>query len=292
MEAPLRILILEDSLDDASLIERALRDAGVVYSAKRVATREDFARGLHEWSPDLILSDYRLPHFDGLAALKLAREALPGTPTIIVSGTLSDEAAVGLLREGACDYVLKDRLSRLGAAVRRAIDAARSDAAQREAQERQRLLFDEARDGIALIDCATGRIVEANAELQRQAGRGIDALKHLPIWQLASAAMVEAQRQRFLTLANDRGANDWQLDLLRPDGTELPVELRTKRVELRAMPYVLVTSRDISERRTAERLLQGQLDELRRFQRVTVDRELRMQEVEEELRRLKLKAGP
>jgi two-component system response regulator len=73
----LSILILEDVEGDAKLIERALRDGGIEFSAQRVETREDFLRALEAQRPDLILADYKLPHFDGRTALKLARERLP-----------------------------------------------------------------------------------------------------------------------------------------------------------------------------------------------------------------------
>src|SRR4029079_12450899 len=104
----LQILVLEDVEDDAKLITRALRDGGLEFAAQRVETRDDFLRALEEQRPDVILADYKLPHFDGRAALRLAAERLPLAPVIIVTGALVDNDAVELLREGAADYILKD----------------------------------------------------------------------------------------------------------------------------------------------------------------------------------------
>ena len=145
MDHELRILMLEDAETDAEIIEEELREAGLVYSARRVESREDFIRGLEEFAPDIVLADYKLPAFDGLAAVRIVRERRPDVPVIIVTGTLGDELAVELLREGARDYVLKERLARLAPAVRRALEEARLEADKREAEQVLRKQLDELR---------------------------------------------------------------------------------------------------------------------------------------------------
>ncbi len=135
--ATLKVLILEDELTDAELIERTLRDGGLVNIAKHVETRESFSAALDEFAPDIVLADFTLPNYDGLSAIKLTHEKYPELPLIIVTGVLGDHVAVELIKAGAADYVLKDRLARLPAAVEKAI----SDAAlqRRAAQQRQEL---------------------------------------------------------------------------------------------------------------------------------------------------------
>ncbi|MBN2084102.1 MAG: GAF domain-containing protein [Anaerolineales bacterium] len=120
MAIPLRLLIVEDSPDDAELLLRELRRAGYDVEASRVEDEEHFLAGLHDL-PQIILMDYRLPEFSALRGLAILRERSLNIPCIVISGILSDETAVECIRQGAADYLLKDRLARLGAAVERAI---------------------------------------------------------------------------------------------------------------------------------------------------------------------------
>lgn len=124
-QKPLVILHVEDSTADAELIERLLVREGLVVDIVRVSTREDFLRGLQQLPIDLILCDYDFPQFHGLTALELARKRRPDVPFIFVSGFMSDDLAAETLRQGAADYLLKDRLARLVPAVRSALREAR-----------------------------------------------------------------------------------------------------------------------------------------------------------------------
>ena len=122
MSKELRILILEDVPADAELMEDELKESGLTFVSKRVAAKASFIKACDEYRPDLILSDYSLPSFDGLSAMKLALERCPNVPFIFVSGALGEEMAIELLKKGATDYVLKNKLSRLGPAVSRALN--------------------------------------------------------------------------------------------------------------------------------------------------------------------------
>ena len=115
----LRILHLEDNAPDAELLRAVLERQGVDCAIRRVETREAFEAALEREQFDLIISDYTLPSFDGLSALRIAGQKRPELPFVFVSGTIGEEAAVESLRRGATDYVLKDRLSRLAASVKR-----------------------------------------------------------------------------------------------------------------------------------------------------------------------------
>ncbi len=130
MNKALRILLLEDSAADAELNLEELRSAGFDPQWQRVETEADFLAAL-DTSPDLILADRSLPRFDGLSALKLLRERGLDIPFILVSGMLGEETAVEAIKQGASDYVLKDRIAGLGVAVERALDEKRLRAEKR-----------------------------------------------------------------------------------------------------------------------------------------------------------------
>ena len=133
----LKILMLEDVPEEAEVLERELRKAGLAFQARRVQTRVEFAKALEEFAPDLILADAKLPGFDGRSALQMVRQRAARIPVIMVTGALGDEAAVECLLAGASDYVLKDRPARLGSAVVRALQDEK-DRRAREAAERER----------------------------------------------------------------------------------------------------------------------------------------------------------
>jgi two-component sensor histidine kinase/CheY-like chemotaxis protein len=136
------ILLLEDSALDAELVREHLERAGIVHLLHRVVEREDYARSVAS-GYDVILADFSLPGFDGLEALRMARETVPDTPFIFVSGTLGEEVAIEALKQGATDYVVKQRLQRLPTAVRRALDEAQHRRELRRVEARQKLLVAE-----------------------------------------------------------------------------------------------------------------------------------------------------
>ena len=118
----LRILHLEDNAADVALVEAVLESEQVPFSLKRVATKNDFEAELKSGAYNLILSDFSLPGFDGMAALNIAKSIAPATPFLFLSGTIGEERAVESLKNGAVDYILKDRISRLESALRPARD--------------------------------------------------------------------------------------------------------------------------------------------------------------------------
>ena len=127
MSDNLRVLIVEDLPTDAEVMEYELQNAGFALCAKRVETKEAYIEALSAFLPDVILSDYSLPAFDGITALKLKLELAPDTPFIFVTGALGEELVVDLLKQGATDYVLKSRLYRLSVAVKRALREAKAE---------------------------------------------------------------------------------------------------------------------------------------------------------------------
>jgi signal transduction histidine kinase len=135
MNQKLKILLVEDNALDAELAISVLCEANVACDAIRVETEEEFRRHLQTGGYDLILSDYSLPKFSGIIALQIAKQVRPEIPFIFVSGVLGEDNAVDMLKEGATDYVLKQRLKRLEPAVKRAVSEATERIDRKKAEE-------------------------------------------------------------------------------------------------------------------------------------------------------------
>jgi len=169
MKPPLRILHLEDNPTDAELIQGILETEGIICAVTRVDTQADFFASIERGGFDLILTDYTLPSFDGLSALKIALEKCPDVPFIFVSGTLGEEVAVEALKIGATDYILKQRLSRIAPSVHRALREAKERGERKRAEallsEEKRLLEMIAKgNSLSMILEALCRLVEELSE--------------------------------------------------------------------------------------------------------------------------------
>lgn len=155
MKVPLLIVHVEDNPADAALAEALLESSGIACKITCVKTQEAFEEALRQPVVDVILSDFSMPKFDGLSALRIARAMRPEVPFIFVSGTIGEEMAIESVKEGATDYVIKDRMSRLPFSIRRALKEAAEAAERRRMEDRireQAALLDRARDAICLND--------------------------------------------------------------------------------------------------------------------------------------------
>jgi CheY-like chemotaxis protein len=165
MKSPLCVLHLEDDARDAELVQAVLEGEGAICEVTRVETKAEFVAALENGGFDLILADYTLPSFGGLSALQMALEKSPDVPFIFVTGTLGEEVAIEALKIGATDYLFKDRLSRIGPCVHRALRGARERA---EGKRAEALLAGEKRllemiakgDSLSTILDALCRLVE------------------------------------------------------------------------------------------------------------------------------------
>ena len=131
----LKLLMIEDNPDDEALVLRSIRKGGYDVDHERVENREELLEALRQQDWDIVLSDYQLPEFNGLAALRTVKERAPDLPFIIVSGTIGEELAVEAMRAGAQDYLMKDNLARLVPAIRRELNDADERRALRLARE-------------------------------------------------------------------------------------------------------------------------------------------------------------
>lgn len=215
MPEVLKILLLEDSITDAELVSRELDRDKLRHVMKRVDTKDDFLRELAEYEPDVILSDHTMPSYDGLSALKEAREQRPATPFIFVSGTLGEDRAVESLKNGASDYVIKGDLMRLPPAIKRALEEKRLRREREQIEQKLRhseslfkSLAEQAPIGIFLWN-TQGITLFVNAEWGRISGQKSDELSiadwsrliHKDDWEYVTGEVAKImQDQKLLTV--------------------------------------------------------------------------------------------
>jgi PAS domain S-box-containing protein len=277
MAIPLRLLILEDQPTDAELILFELRQAGFALDWERVETRVDYLARLDE-GLDLILADYALPQFDALRALYLLQGRGLDIPFIVVSGRISEEVAVECIKQGAADYLLKDRLARLGPAVNHALEEKRlrdrkrtAEAALRASEQRFRSLFDGLPVGLYRTTPA-GQIVDANPALLHMLG--VQEREALLAAKLTDfCADPEICEQWKALLASEKGVHDFEAQLRRRDGSLVWVENNTRAV--RDADGCLVSYegslKDITQRKQAEEALRSYTGRLEALHQIDLE---------------------
>ena len=182
MSKPLNVLILEDRATDAEMLVRELRRAGYDPQWKRVQAEQDFVVEL-ERTPDVILADYSLPQFNGLEAAKLIRDRGLNIPFILISGTVGEDVAVEAMKHGASDYLLKDRIARLGVAVEQALEKKRLRDESKKSEEEIKEQLHELQRWHETMLGREGR----NLELKREVNELLVQLKQPPRYSETSA---------------------------------------------------------------------------------------------------------
>ncbi len=260
-DEPLRILHLEDSPSDAELVRSVLESEGLRCVLQRVETRAHFVAALEEHRFDLILSDYSLPSFDGSAALDLARQRCPKVPFIFVSGTIGEEVAVESLKNGAVDYVLKDRLQRLVSAVRRALREVEERAQRQQAEEalrrserNYREIFNATNEAIFVHDAVTGAILDVNQSMLNMYGFSADEVRRLTINDVSSGDPPYSEQEaiQWIQKACTLGPQVFEWRSKRKNGELFWAEVSLRSTSIGGEGRVLAVERDISERKRLE----------------------------------------
>ncbi len=284
MNSSIRILYLEDNPADVELSRAVLQKDGMKYEMTVVDTREHYVAALEAGGFDLILADYHLPSFDGMAALEIAREKYSWLPFIFVSGMMGEEIATESLKRGATDYVLKERMARLPGSMRRALVEAEERRRLRDAEaEREKLLEElsvqhqqltevvrQMPAGVIIVDAPSGKLIMGNGQLAQiwrhefspsinleefKAGRGFhpDGRPYqLQEWPLSRSIS-----------AGEMVTNE-EIEIRRGDDTRGVVSINSAPIrdcEGRIVAGV-VTFFDITERKQVERRLREQAEML------------------------------
>ena len=293
MSTPLHVLIVEDSEDDSLLLKSELARGGYDVTYRRVETADAMRAALAEGSWDIILSDHRMPQFSSLGALKLHKERKSDIPFIVVSGNMGEELAVGAMKAGAHDYIMKDNLTRLVPTVERELREAESCRQRRrmeleleQCHRRTESILEGAGEGICGLD-AKGVINFINplgAKLVGwRAGELIGKSLHETIhYRHANRAPFSKQDCSLCATLRDGVAHSMDNEVFwRKDGSAIPVEYTCVPMhEGRTIAGAVLTFRDITKRKDAEealreanRRLEDSLMELRHTQQQIVEQE-------------------
>ncbi|MCD4791157.1 MAG: PAS domain S-box protein, partial [Bacteroidales bacterium] len=259
----LNLLILEDNPDHAELIVRELEKEGFVLEWKRVETEKAFKKALAE-NPDIILSDYNLPSFNGMDAIKIHQELTPEIPLIIVSDMMSGDLAVECIKAGATDYVHKKQLSRLNPVVKRALNEVeacserkKAEESLKESEKKYRTLFESSRDAIMMLappnwefiagNRATVEMFKARDEKEfASKGPGEISPEYQPDGQLSNEKAL-----KMIKMAMKTGSFFFEWTHKRSNGEEFPATVLLTRIELKGKKLLQATVRDITERKQA-----------------------------------------
>jgi PAS domain S-box-containing protein len=292
MAKNLRVLIVEDRPTDAELVVRTLRQAGFAPAWQRVDTEEGFLAQLNA-DLDLVLSDYEMPQFSGLRVLELLKASGLEIPLIIVSGTIGEETAVAAMQRGAMDYLLKDRLTRLGSAVELALEQSglrreREQAlkALRESEEQMRLLLEHAPAAIAMLDAQMRYLICSRRWLADYGlnGQAIAGRCHYDVFPEIPERWREIHRR---CLAGET-AREEEEEFTRSDGSSqwLHWEIYPWYAAADRIGGIVIFTEDITARKRANQKNREQLDELLRWQEVMLNREDRVQSLKAEVNEL------
>src|SRR5881409_3210966 len=258
-----RVLMVEDVADDAALIERELRRAGITGAARRVNSERAYREALQTFTPDIILTDHSLPTFGAADALRIALLAAPDTPVIVVTGSLDEETAAEYIKAGAADYVVKHHLERVGPAVLRALDLrraraeqARAEEARRQGEERFRALIEHGADVVALV-APDGTLLFASHSIERLLGFAPAELVGRPAFERVHPDDLPRINAALHDIVASPGTPaGLELRWRHKDGSWRHIDaVAVDRLAEPAVGAIVVNFRDVSERRTAEAAL-------------------------------------
>ena len=257
MKEPLKILILEDSEDDAEIIQRLLKKEKMSCVFDVVETKEKYLQAIDEFHPDLILSDNTLPQFNATDALMIIRQRSLHIPFILVTGTVSEEFAANIMKSGATDYILKDRMVRLPSAIDAALKQIKIEKEKLEAEnqliqseEKYRTLVEQAADGIFIADIH-GKLIAVNTSGCNMSGYSENELMKMTIFDLSIGE--DIHRNPFHVEEMKRGKTVTSESLMkRKDGINIDIETTGKILNDGRM---LIFVRNITERKKAAKAL-------------------------------------
>ena len=255
MSSPIRILLIEDSVEDAELLERALAQENLTASIRRICTLETFRTALLEEKWDLILSDYVLPGFTALDALKTLHQSTLDIPFLVVSGKIGEEVAVESLKAGAHDYLLKDRLGRLAVAIRRELKEGvlrqkrrAAENALRDSEQRYRRLVEASPEGMFIIAEEKIEYVNPAAVGLFAAASPVELVGKRAFDFIAPESQASFREQMLAALLGHEGSF-FEHRIQKCDGTQVTVEAIGRSIPYHGVPAIQIICRDITLRK-------------------------------------------
>lgn len=257
----IRILFIEDNPDDLELLSYELTRNGIPHTACVVQTKEDYERELINFNPQVILSDYTLPSFNGLSAYQIKQNILPDIPFIIVSGTIGDENAVALIRNGITDYVLKENIYQVPLKITRAL----KEAAERkekiitetlldQSREQLQKILDQSLDLICTFDEA-GIFLSASAASQNVLGYRPEELIGCSMWSIIHPDDLHRSMDTSGKVLDSPGATNFENRCRTRNGKYVWLHWSAKWDAREKVSYCV--ARDVTEKKQAEALLQN-----------------------------------
>jgi PAS domain S-box-containing protein len=251
----LKILLLEDMLTDVEIVKHELRKSNYDFELNHVDTGESYLKELNEFNPDIIISDYYLPNFDGLTALDLAKKKYPFTPFILITGTSNEEIAVECMKRGADDYLIKKHLKRLNPAIKKALDAKHTRELKHRAEEKYRSIFENATEGI-FQTTPEEKIIIINPAMARMLGYESVEEQMKLIKNIGEQVYVNQQHRETLKelLRKNKSITGFETQFYKKDGSKIWVSINIREVcdSKGNLLYYEGTNHDITARKKAE----------------------------------------
>src|SRR5437773_4318305 len=272
------ILLLEDSPQDAELVERELRRGGIGFVSKRLNTEKAFAQAIKHSQPDLILADYQLGGFNGLEALAMVRQQCPDVPFILISGVCGEELAIDALTGGAADYILKDRLYRLVPAVRHALEIGDRRRTERASYDTERKFFSLTKTLPAIVFVhQDGKFRYLNPAAEQILGYSPAELLGMNFWDVIHPEHRDIVRARGLSrLEGVAVPTRYEFPIVTGRGETRWLDCTATNIEFDGQPAVLGSALDITERFRSEQALRESEEKTRALVDATPDFILRL----------------
>ena len=262
MGKEIKILTVESSPADLKSILKQLEKDNIQYSYLNVVTRDDIIKGLADYKPDIILTDYSLPAFDGFTVIELFKELSPHTPIIIITGSNNEEIALECLKKGADDYILKNNIIRLKFAVKRALENKQlrkekelDIEALKHSEEKFRSSFMLSSDAFFWATLEEGQILEINSSFEETFGYTRNEIIGRTSLQLGIYHN-PADRARMLSELKANGfVKNMELEAQKKNGEIITILLSVNKILLNNQQYILGIIRDITTRTQSENML-------------------------------------
>lgn len=293
MKDSIKILFLEDVHADAEMIWMELSRSGIKFSKKLVDNKNDFINALKSFEPELIISDYSLPQFDGMSALFLKNEIAPDIPFILVTGSINEDVAVEIMKAGADDYIIKQNLSRLAGAVNQALK-------KREIIKSKVIIENELKQSEQIFSAfmeycpvffffkdQEARPIRLSSNYEKMLGRPASEVIGKSMYEIFPEELARKMIQDDLSVLkkNEPVSVEEELDGRVYQTLKFPIKMHD------TPPYLAGFTIDVTEQKKSEEALRQKIDELEQFNELTVGRELKMIELKQEVNSLLKELG-